>query len=147
MQNGIGDGEGYAADEGTALLFDELDDGVLNDLGIHLETRDFRMLAHGAQDCVGNVADAWLNGQEFLRNVAIADFRGEKLGDVLADASGDVGDGAEVLDLVRAIGVDDADDLFGVDPDALGADAVLGVADGDGAAMGRRLRFVDIVET
>ena len=146
LQHGIGDGEGNAADKRAAVLFDEFDDRILDDLRIHLEARDFRVVAHGSEHGVGDVADTGLDGQETFRDVAVADFRSEELGDVEADPGGDIGDGSEILDLVRAVGVDDADDFLRIDPDALGADAVIGVADRDRAAVGRRCRFVDVVE-
>jgi hypothetical protein len=101
-----------------------------------LEARDFRVFAHRAEHGVGDVADAGLDRQELFRDMAVADLRGEELRDVEADPGGDVGDRSEVLDLIGAVGLDDADDLLRVDPDALRADAVVGAQIGIGRRCG-----------
>ena len=72
-------------DELDAVLHHQMQYGVLQDLGVHLEGRDIVMPADGPHHGIGDVADARLYGEEALGNPAIIDFPRQEFGDVHAD--------------------------------------------------------------
>ena len=65
-------GDGGRGGEGQLAALEQLEDGVLQHLGIHLEGRDVGVLAHGGEHGVGDVADAGLDGEEGRRDGAAA---------------------------------------------------------------------------
>ena len=105
------------------------------------------MLAERAEHGVGDVAHAGLERQEAAAAcVPRLELGGEELGDVLADAAGDLVGRVEGARLVGEVGFDDAGDLGGIDLDEGLADAVGGLVDGNRAAVRRILRLVDVVD-
>lgn len=143
----VGEGEGACRCELAFSLFHEVHDGVLNDFGVHLELRNLGILAQTVEHRVGDVAHAGLQWQELLGYATFAEFGGEEMADVVADALGYLICGRERLDAFRSIGGHDAHDLGRVDLKHCGADAVVGAVDGNLAAMRRISRYVVVVES
>jgi hypothetical protein len=135
----VGDGERAAAGEGDAFALDQFDDGLLDDLGVHLEGRDLRVAAERQEDGIGDIAHAGLDGKKALGEAACDQLACQEFGDVLADLFCGGVAGGEGARFVLQIGLDDADDLFGGDGNDGRADAVAGGVDRDLAA-GRRAR-------
>ena len=125
---------------------EEVEEGVLDDLGPHLEVAEVAVV-ETADDSVSDVADAGLKREEVLGEAAAGDFVLEELDEVAGDGLG-LGIGRSVgRGRVGVVGLDDADDLFGVDGDGGAADAVLDVHDKVGLAVGGQVGHGDIVET
>ena len=63
-------------------------DRVLQDFGVHFEGGDFRITAQCAQNRVGDIADAGLQGQELRRNAFGFHLGDQEIGDIFADLIG-----------------------------------------------------------
>ncbi len=140
-----GEGEGAGGGEGTAAVFEQGDDGVLKDFGVHFEGGDGGIRAKRAKDGIGDIADAGLEGEELGRDAAGLHFSDEEVGDVLTDLVSEGGGGIEAGGFVFEVGVDDAGDFLGVDDAEGGADAVVDLIDGDFLAGRGILGFPDVV--
>ena len=141
-----GDGQGTTASETAFFLFDEFDDGVLNDFRVHFEARNVGMLPHGVEHGIGGVADAGLNWQERLRNQPATHFTAEEVGDVFANFARDGRNFTEGPGFVGSVVFDDRKNLFWIHFDGGRADPVGRPENRDGIPERRVFWFVNIVE-
>ena len=146
LQAIVGDGERAAAHEQAAPRVHQLDDGILDDFRVHAERRDFRVAPERGEHGVGDVADARLNREKFLRKAAVFELVREKIADVLADFVRHGIARLERRDVVVFVREDDADDLRGIDLEHRRPDAVLHVRHRNRRAVRRVERHVNVVQ-
>ena len=126
---------------------EEVEEGVLQHLGPDFQVAEVgAAVREAADDGVGDVADAGLDGEQVAREPAAVDFVLEELDQVVGDGARGGVFGRVGLGLVRVVGFDEGDDFFGVDGDVGGADAVLGRHDEVGFAVGWEVHHDDVVE-
>ena len=140
-----GEADGSGRGEVETSRVEQVEEGVLDDLGPDLEVAEVG-LVETTDDGVGDVADTGLQGQKRLGETTTGDLVLEELDEVAGNLEGaliglGVGEGG-----VLVVGLDDADDLFRVDGDGGGADAVLDAGDEVGLAAGREVCHCDVVE-
>ena len=141
-------GEGHRAGAGKLALaaLEQLEDAVLDYLGVHLKRGDVGALVQGVEHGVGDVAHTTLQGQELLGDAALLELVDEEGTHVVADGSGhliDGGEGALLADGQRSL--DNAEDLLGVDMGGGGTHAVMRRVDGNLATVRRVVGGIDIV--
>ena len=127
--------------------FDEVHDGVLDHLRVHLERRDVRVLAELTEDGVSYVAYSALDGQERRRDTSGLHLRLKEECYVLANLGGCSIYRRESGNLVRTVGLHDSCNLGGIDLDMVGAAAVGGFVDRYLATAGRIEGLIEIVHT
>ena len=124
---------------------EQLEHSVLDDLGVHHEVGQLLGLAQAVEHGVGHVAHAALQGQELFGETAGHVFADEEADHVVTDFGRGLVDGGEGLHTVVLVGVDDAHHLCGVNLQIGQTDAVVGVVDGNLAAIGRIGGQIDVV--
>jgi hypothetical protein len=140
--------DGGCGGEVQVAAVEEVQEGILQDFGPHLQVLEVgAALAEAADDGVGDVADAGLDGEQVGRETAVLHLVLEELDQVRGDrlralVFGGVGQGD-----VRGGGLDDGDDLLGVNGDVACSNAVLGAHDEVGLASGGQIGAGDIVQT
>lgn len=125
---------------------EQVEEGVLDNLGPDLEVLELG-LVQATDDGVGDVANAGLEGEEVLGHAALGNLVLKELDQVAGDLArglilGGVGAGG-----IPVVGLDDGDNLGGVDLDRGGSDAVLDGGDVEGLAVGGKVGEGDVVET
>ena len=123
----VRNGQRATSDEGATPGVHELDDGVLNDFRVHAERRNFGVATEGGENGIGDVADTGLNREKFFRQATCTKLVCQEVANVFADF---IGNGIAVLerrDVVVFVGVDDADNLGGIDLEPCRSDTVLNV--------------------
>lgn len=140
-------GEAHRRGRGVVELarVEEVEEGVLDDLGPDVEVLELG-LVEAADDGVGDVADAGLQGQQVLGEAALGDLVLEELNQVVSDAERVLVGGGVVGGGVLVVGLDDGDDLGGVNGHGLGSDAVSDAGDLVGLAVGREISEGDVVK-
>ena len=124
---------------------DQVDHAVLDHLGVGGQVVE-RAFQQAGQHRVGDVADARLQRQQVLRQPALLDLVGQEVEQVVRDHAGGVVHRLEGGVAILGVGLDDGDDLVGVDPEVALADPVAGVGERDGEAVrGERGAIVDVV--
>ena len=142
-----GEADGGGGGEVEVAAVEEVEEGVLQDFGPDLEVVEVgAALGETADDGVGDVADAGLDGEEVLGQAALVDLVLEELDEVGGDGLRALVFGRVGRRLVRVVGLDDRDDLLGVDGDVGGSDAVLGRHDQVGLGQRGRLVGGDVVQ-
>jgi len=143
-----GEADGGCGCEVQVTAVEEVEEGVLQDFGPHLEVVEVgAALGKTTDDGVGDVADTGLNGEQVRGQTAVLDLVLEELDQVGGDLLRGLVLGGVGLSLVRVVGLDDGDDLLGVDGDVRGSDTVLGSHDQVWLTAGRKIRHHDIVQT
>ena len=104
------------------------------------------MPAHGAENGIGGVAHARLDGKEGLWDQAAAQFAGQKISHILTDLRRGLVRFAERAGFVRGIIEDQGDNFVWVDFNGGRADAVRGPENGQRIAIWRVLRLVNVVK-
>ena len=84
--------------------------------------------SHGFKDGVCSITHAGLEWQETGRNKSPLHFVGQKIGNISADLVCDWGGFTKSLDFIGNIGVDNADNLLGINLDCGDADAIVDMA-------------------
>ena len=145
LDDGWGDGERGAAGEGDAALLKELDDAVLDDLGIQVEGGEVLVLRHGFDDGVGDVADAGLEGEPVGQPPCFA-LGGKEPGDVGADGARDFRGLVKAPHFVLRVVEHDAGNARGINAHDGVADAASCVEKGDFAPGGWIGRLVNVMK-
>lgn len=142
-----GKADGSCGCEVEVPRVEEVEETVLQHFGPDFEV--FEVCAargEAAHDCVGDVADAGLDGQEVLREPAVFYFVLQEVYEVCGYGLRSGIFGGIGLGLVWVVGFDYCDDAFGVYGDVGRADAVFGGHDQVGFASGWEVGHGDVVE-
>lgn len=141
---------GGEADRGSggeveAARVKKIKEGILDDLGPHLEVAEVGVV-QTTNDGIGYVADTGLERKEVLGKTAVLHLVLKELnqvtGNLLRALIGrGVGGG-----LILVVGLDDTNNLLGVDGDRVGTNAVLDLGDQVGLAAGRKIGHGDVVQ-
>lgn len=141
---------GGEADRGSggeveAARVEKIKEGILDDLGPHLEVAEVGVV-QTTNDGIGYVADTGLERKKVLGKTAVLhlvlkEFN-QVAGNLLRALIGrGVGGG-----LILVVGLDDTNNLLGVDGDRVGTNAVLDLGDQVGLAAGRKIGHGDVVQ-
>lgn len=125
---------------------EEVEESILNNLGPNLEVLELGIIKT-TDNGVGDVSDSRLQRQEVGGHAAVSDLMLEELNQVTSDLARGVVHVGIRAGLVPVIGLDNGDDLGGVDLDRRGANAILNSGNVIGCAVGRNVGEGDIVET
>ncbi len=139
-----GQREGRRRGDGHLAGVDQVDHAVLDHLGVGgdvLELRVQEPCHHG----VGHVAHTGLHDVAVVRQASGTDLALQEVQEVAGDLLRGLVRRGERCVAVRTVGLDDGDDLAGVELEGRAADAVTRGGDADGGALPGRLDAVDVV--
>lgn len=143
-----GETDGGGRGEVQVAAVEEVQERVLEHLSPDLQVAEVgTALAQTANDGVGNVTNAGLDGQQVLGQTAVLDLVLQELDQVAGNTLGDLVLGSDGRGHVGVVGLDNGDDLLGVDGDVGGTDTVLRSHDQVGLAAGGEIRHGDVVQT
>ena len=145
LLGGIAEGHGAGGGKGAFAFFEQLQHGVLDNLGVHHEGGQLGAFAQVVEHGVGHIAHTGLQGQEFLGQAAALVLGQEEAHNVGANLLRNFVDSGEGLHAVVGAGAHNANHLGGIDFQDGRAGAVVGSEDGDFAAVRGIVRQVDVV--
>jgi hypothetical protein len=127
---------------------EEIEEAVLEHLSPDLEVLEVGAArSQAADNCVSNVANTGLDGSEVCGKTAVLDLVLEELDKVAGDLAAGLVLSGVGLGLVHVVGLDDGNNLLGVDRDVGKTDAVLRRHDKVGLLVRRNVGTNNVVET
>ena len=148
LEAGGGEADGGGGGEVEVAAVEEVEEGVLQDFGPHLEVLEVgAALAQTADDCVGNVSNARLQGEEVLRHTAHVDLVLEEVDQVTGNGLRGGILGRVVGGAVRVVSFHNGNHLLRVNGDVGGTNAVFRTHDHVGLGVGGLLGHGDIMQT
>lgn len=140
--------DGGGGGEVKVAAVEQVQEGVLQNLGPDLEVAEVgTAAAQTTNDGVGNVTNTGLEGEEVLGETAVLDLVLQELDQVAGNVARALVLGGAGRGDVGSLGLNDGNDLLGVDGDVRETNTVLRVQERVGLAVGRVLGDRDIVET
>lgn len=143
-----GEADGGGGGEVEVAAVEEVEEGVLQHFGPHLEVLEVgAALAQAADDGVGNVSNAGLQREEVLRETTVVDLVLEEVNQVAGNGLRGGILGRVVGGAVRVVSFHNGHHLLRVNGDVGGTNAVFGTHDHVGLGVGGLLRHGDIMQT
>ena len=148
MKHGIiAEGKRTSGGEAAFAFLHERHHRILDNLGVHLEAGNLRILSQTVEHGVGHVAHTGLDGEEFLGDLALAELVHKEAADIVADTLCQFIGSREGLDTLGCVGGNHADNLLGIDFQHGASDAVRRPVDGNLAAVRGIERNIVVVES
>lgn len=146
LETGGGQANRGGSGEVQAAVLKEVEEGVLEHLAPHIELTETR-LGKTLDNGVGDVANTALKGVQVLRETTLVDLVAEEVDEVASNVLAHSIRGSVVGHSVLLVGLDNGQDLAGVDLDTAGAEPLSDVGSGVRLGVRRKQGLVDIVDT